>query len=198
MSTGESSEKRVILVPTYNELEGITSFIDQALPAVQQLGAALVFIDDNSPDGTGDLLDRKSRDYPFIHVIHRKEKMGLGPAYIEGFQWAFDRGFEEIVQMDSDLSHQPNVLPTIFKLLKNHDLVIGSRYVPGGGLKNWPWYRQLLSRSGSLYARTLLNIPVRDLTTGFNGWRASLLREIIRSPLSASGYSFLIELKYRF
>ena len=157
----------------------------------------VLVVDDGSPDGTGELVDTLVKQHPRIHVLHRTQKQGLGPAYIAGFRWAFANGFDQVVEMDADFSHDPKFLPTLLTLLNQHDFVIGSRYVSGGGTVNWGLSRKIISRGGSWYSRTVLSAPIRDFTGGFNGWNRRVLEAIQLETLEAGGYSFQIELKYR-
>ena len=154
-------------------------------------------VDDGSPDGTGALADRLASQNSRLHVLHRKEKQGLGPAYIAGFNWGFQNGYDQLIEMDADFSHHPRFLPVMLETLKSYDFVIGSRYVEGGGTVNWGLLRKIISRGGSLYARTVLQAPIRDFTGGFNGWNRKVLQGIEMETLEAGGYSFQIELKYR-
>jgi dolichol-phosphate mannosyltransferase len=186
----------LIVVPTYNEADNVKGISERFLAALP--GVDLLFVDDNSPDGTGDLLDQLAQSEPRIHIMHRAGKLGLGTAYIQGFQWALARGYQYIVQMDADGSHDPRYLPTMLALAKDGaDLVIGSRYVPGGGTANWGIGRQVISRGGGLYARTVLGVDVRDLTAGFNMWRRAALEAMDLGSITSNGYSFQIEMKYR-
>lgn len=186
----------LIVVPTYNEREnvqGIAARLFAALPA-----AELLFVDDNSPDGTGALLDDMAAAQPRIHVMHRAGKLGLGTAYREGFAWGLARGFDYLFEMDADGSHDPKYLPQMLALAEDGaDVVVGSRYVPGGGTQNWGIGRKLISRGGSLYARTILGVDVRDVTAGFICWRRAALEAIDLSTITSNGYSFQIEMKYR-
>jgi dolichol-phosphate mannosyltransferase len=186
----------LIVVPTYNERENVRGIAERFLAALP--GSELLFVDDNSPDGTGALLDELAGAEPRIHVMHRDGKLGLGTAYREGFAWGLGRGYEYVLQMDADGSHDPSYLPTMLALAEDGaDLVIGSRYVPGGGTANWGVGRKLISRGGGLYARTVLGVEVRDLTAGFNCWRRSALEAIDLGSITSNGYSFQIEMKYR-
>jgi dolichol-phosphate mannosyltransferase len=186
----------LIVVPTYNERENVRGIAERFLAALP--GSELLFVDDNSPDGTGTLLDELAGEEPRIHVMHRAGKLGLGTAYREGFAWGLARGYEYVLQMDADGSHDPSYLPTMLALAEDGaDLVIGSRYVPGGGTANWGAGRKLISRGGSLYARTILGVEVRDLTAGFNCWRRGALEAIDLGSITSNGYSFQIEMKYR-
>ena len=185
----------LIVVPTYNERHNVHGIADRLLAA---LPGDLLFVDDNSPDGTGALLDGIAAAEPRVHVMHRTGKLGLGTAYIEGFGWGLARGYEVLFQMDADGSHDPGYLPQMLALAEDGaDVVIGSRYVPGGGTQHWGLGRKLLSRGGSLYARTILGVDVRDVTAGFMCWRRAALEAIDLSSITSNGYSFQIEMKYR-
>lgn len=189
--------KRFIVVPTWNEREGIGAFVEAMLPVLSSCEAKLIFVDDASPDGTGVFLDDLARRYPVLSVIHRTGLRGFGKSYLEGFRRALEQGATEILQMDSDLSHPPLKVIELFKALENADLAVGSRYVEGGGTRNWPAWRRAISRGGSLYARAFLGFPLRDFTGGFNAWRADLLRDILEPEPESNGYSFQIEMKLR-
>lgn len=185
----------LICMPTYNEKDNIrliTAAIHETVPDVH-----ILVIDDGSPDGTGDIADEMSAEDDRIHVLHRTEKAGLGPAYIAGFRWAMERGYGRIFEMDADFSHQPKYLPGMIAGLDDHDVVIGSRYVKGGGTENWGLIRRILSRGGGIYARTILGVKIQDLTAGFIGWRTHVLEAIDLDTIEASGYVFQIEMKYR-
>jgi dolichol-phosphate mannosyltransferase len=186
----------LIVVPTYNERDNAPGIAERLLAALP--GAALLFVDDNSPDGTGALLDELATAQPRIHVIHRAGKLGLGTAYVEGFGWGLARGYDYLFEMDADGSHDPRYLPQMLALAEDGaDVVVGSRYVPGGGTQNWGAGRKLISRGGSLYARIILGIEVRDVTAGFVCWRRAALEAIDLSSITSNGYSFQIEMKYR-
>jgi dolichol-phosphate mannosyltransferase len=186
----------LIVVPTYNERDNVHGIADQLLAALP--GTDILFVDDNSPDGTGDLLDEIAKAQPRLHVMHRAGKLGLGTAYVEGFTWGLERGYEYLFEMDADGSHDPSYLPTMLALAEDGaDVVIGSRYVPGGGTANWGLGRRVLSKGGSLYARSVLGVDVRDLTAGFMCWRRSALETIELATVTSNGYSFQIEMKYR-
>ncbi len=181
----------VILVPTYNEagnVERMITAIHQNVPE-----AHVLIIDDNSPDGTGRIADKVAAQDSRVHVAHRPGKQGLGVAYRYGFRWALDHGYERMVQMDCDFSHSPADLPRMIELLESHSVVVGSRRVEGGGTENWPWYRSAISSAGSLYARTVLHSKVRDLTSGFKGYRASALERLDLDNLRVDGFGFQIE-----
>jgi dolichol-phosphate mannosyltransferase len=186
----------LIVVPTYNERDNVPGFVEHLLAAVP--GVDVLFVDDNSPDGTGELLDRLAAAEPRIHVMHRAGKLGLGTAYIEGFTWGLARGYAYLLEMDADGSHDPKYLAQMLALAEDGaDVVVGSRYVPGGGTANWGLGRQIISRGGGLYARTVLGVDTRDLTAGFICWRRAALEAIDLATITSNGYSFQIEMKYR-
>jgi len=186
----------LIVVPTYNERDNVRRIAERLLAALP--GTELLFVDDNSPDGTGGVLDELAAEQPRVHVMHRAGKLGLGTAYIEGFGWGLARGFDYLFEMDADGSHDPKYLPQMLALAEDGaDVVVGSRYVPGGGTENWGTFRKLLSRGGSLYARTVLGVELRDVTAGFIAWRRAALEAIDLSTITSNGYSFQIEMKYR-
>lgn len=186
----------LIVIPTYNEVENLEPITTAVLGVTPETVHILV-VDDGSPDGTGKLADSLAAKNPRIHVLHRTQKQGLGPAYIAGFRWGFQNGYERLIEMDADFSHHPRFLPKMLELLDRYDFVIGSRYVAGGGTVNWGLIRKIISRGGSLYARLILGAPIRDFTGGFNGWNRKVLEAISLDTLEAGGYSFQIELKYR-
>jgi len=186
----------VVLLPTYQEADNIVSMLDALRAAVP--GAAVVVIDDDSPDGTGKLADEAAGDDPRISVLHRDGKHGLGAAYRDGFAEVLRRGDDVVVTMDCDLSHDPAVVPAMLaEIERGADLVIGSRYVPGGGTVDWPLRRRALSRWGNRYTARALRLPVRDCTSGFRAYRAELLARIEPATTSADGYAFLTELVRR-
>jgi dolichol-phosphate mannosyltransferase len=186
----------LIVVPTYNERDNVRDIAQRFLAALPRV--ELLFVDDNSPDGTGQLLDELAAAEPRIHVMHRAGKLGLGTAYVEGFGWGLARGYEFLFEMDADGSHDPKYLPQMYALLEDGaDLVVGSRYVPGGGTENWGLGRKIISQGGGFYARTVLGVDVRDLTAGFVGWRRAALEAIDLATITSNGYSFQIEMKYR-
>jgi dolichol-phosphate mannosyltransferase len=189
----------VICLPTYNEranLEPIARRLGDELARVEGEPRVLV-IDDSSPDGTGELGDRLSGELPLVSVLHRTRKEGLGPAYIAGFRWTLDHGAERIVQMDADFSHDPADVPRLVAASDGAALALGSRYVEGGGTENWGKGRQAISRFGSFYARTILGVPVHDLTGGFKCWRREALEALPLDRIRTKGYAFQIETTYR-
>jgi dolichol-phosphate mannosyltransferase len=188
--------RALIVVPTYNERDNVVE-ISQRLLAALPIGEIL-FVDDNSPDGTGELLDELAGREPRVHVLHRAGKLGLGTAYVEGFRWGLERDYDYLFETDADGSHDPKYLAGMVALLEaGADAVVGSRYVKGGGTANWGVGRKIISRGGSLYARTILGIGVRDVTAGFVCWKRAALEAIDLPSISSNGYSFQIEMKYR-
>ena len=182
-------------MPTYNErqnLEPVAGRVRMALPE-----ADLLVVDDNSPDGSGDIADKLAEADPHVQVMHRTEKAGLGKAYIAGFGWALERGYDVIIEMDADGSHQPEHLPSLVGALTRADLAIGSRWVPGGRVVNWPRSREVLSRSANAYTRLMLGLGVRDATAGFRAYRAATLRTISLDEVQSTGYCFQIDLTLR-
>jgi dolichol-phosphate mannosyltransferase len=189
-------DRVLIIVPTYNErenLEAIVGAAERALP-----GADLLIVDDNSPDGTGRLADEIAARDERVHVMHRAGKLGLGTAYLAGFRVALEQKYDFVFEMDADFSHDPKYLAPMLELARTEaDLVVGSRYVAGGGTANWGVGRKLISRGGSLYARSILGVKVRDLTSGFVCYRRALLEGIGLDGVQSNGYSFQIEMKFR-
>ena len=189
------TSRALVCLPTYDEAENvgpITSAILAAAPEVEVL-----VIDDNSPDGTGRIADEIAAREPRVKVLHRPGKQGLGRAYLAGFAWALERGYDLVLEMDADFSHDPRHLPALLARARDADLVLGSRYVAGGGTVNWGLGRRILSRGGSLYARTILGVDVRDLTGGFKCFRREVLEAIELGTVECTGYAFQIELTYR-
>jgi dolichol-phosphate mannosyltransferase len=185
-----------VCLPTYNERENLEQMVD-ALTAVLPPDGVVLVIDDNSPDGTGEIADRLAREREQVHVLHRARKEGLGPAYLEGFQGALELGAELVFELDCDFSHDPADVPRLAEAAKEADLVIGSRYVQGGGTRNWGLLRRFISRGGSLYAQVILGVPVKDLTGGFKCYRRKVLETIDLSAIHSKGYAFQIETTYR-
>jgi dolichol-phosphate mannosyltransferase len=185
----------LVVIPTYNERDNIL----QLVPSILAQGDAfhILIVDDNSPDGTGELAEELARQEPRVHVLHRPGKLGLGTAYVAGFRWGLDFGAELIFEMDADFSHDPAMLLVFVEEIGDCDLVLGSRYVPGGGVRNWPLPRRLMSQGGSLYARTILGVPIRDLTGGFKCFRRQVLESLPLDKVQTTGYAFQIEMTYR-
>ncbi|MBP9706106.1 MAG: polyprenol monophosphomannose synthase [Oligoflexales bacterium] len=193
-----SRDKTLIVVPTFNEAENIAPLFAQIQKHLP--GCHILFVDDNSPDSTQkEITKLKNHESStnYVHLLARQGKLGLGTAYIAGFNWGLKNDYEYYIQMDADFSHNPSYLPEFKLLLEKHDAVIGSRYIDGGGVSNWNFFRRLISKFGSLYARVILNMKVMDLTGGFNAWRREVLEKISLQDLRSEGYSFQIELKYR-
>jgi dolichol-phosphate mannosyltransferase len=186
----------MVCLPTYNERENLEPML-RALEGVLGPDDRVLVIDDDSPDGTGELADRLAAELGFVDVLHRPEKEGLGPAYLAGFRLALDAGAELIVEIDCDFSHDPLDLPRLLTAADEADVVLGSRYVSGGGIENWGLLRRAISAGGSLYARLLLGVPVRDLTGGFKVFRRAVLEAIPLDRVRSRGYAFQIELTYR-
>jgi len=188
--------KSIVIIPTYNEKENIKKIISKILDL--GLGINVLIVDDNSPDGTGRIVDGLAQKFKNkIFVLHRQEKNGLGKAYIAGFKWALAKKYDVIMQMDADFSHDPEYLKIFLKDIIENDLVIGSRYVKNGGTKGWGVGRKMISRGGSLYSKIILGVPMNDLTGGFKCWRADLLEKIELDSVISNGYSFQIEMNYR-
>jgi dolichol-phosphate mannosyltransferase len=184
-----------VLIPTYNERDNIGPIVARVRAAVPS--ADVVVLDDNSPDGTGALADELAAVDPQVHVIHRARKAGLGAAYLHGFRWALDHGYDAVVEMDADGSHQPEHLVDLLTAAKDADLVIGSRWVPGGAVVNWPVHRKALSVGANVYTRVLLGMPVHDATAGYRVYRASTLEAIGLGDVASQGYCFQVDLTRR-
>src|SRR5258705_4458710 len=185
-----------LVLPTYNERENIEPIVRAAREQLRD-GDRILVVDDNSPDGTGAIADRLAREVEGVEVLHRPEKQGLGRAYLAGFRRALDGGAELVLEMDADFSHDPADLPRLIAAAENADLVLGSRYIPGGSVIDWGLLRRLVSRGGSWYARRVLGVGVRDLTGGFKCFRRSVLESLDLESVHADGYGFQIELTYR-
>ncbi|HEU4943316.1 MAG TPA: polyprenol monophosphomannose synthase [Gaiellaceae bacterium] len=186
----------VVCLPTYNERENLEAMVS-ALGDVLPDGGRILVIDDNSPDGTGEIADRLAAERDDVDVLHRKRKEGLGPAYLAGFRRALELGADLVAEMDCDFSHDPADLPRLVAAAEGADVVLGSRYVPGGGTKNWGLVRRLISRGGSLYAQVILGLGIRDLTGGFKVYRRAVLETIDLEAIHSRGYAFQIETTYR-
>ncbi len=189
--------KTLVITPTYNEKGNIGSLVDEILSHTKGFDVSILVVDSHSPDGTGQIADQLAREHPQVHVLHQSGKLGLGKAYLDGFTWAFQRDFDAIVTMDADFSHPPSAIPEMIRQMDRFDLVIGSRYVQGGELVNWPWTRKLISGFGNWYARTIIGVGLHDLTNGFHCFRRTLLEKILEPAPKSEGYVFLIELKFR-
>lgn len=187
--------RTIIVIPTYNERENLPELVKRM--EALELGVHALVVDDSSPDGTGELAEELAADRPWLQVMHRPGKKGLGTAYVEGFRHALDRGYQAIGEMDADLSHDPAYLPAMLRALEGADLVLGSRYVAGGGVVNWGLLRKVISRGGSFYSRLILGVGVRDLTGGFKLFRRPVLENIGLDTVRSNGYSFQVEMTYR-
>ncbi|MEE1938919.1 polyprenol monophosphomannose synthase [Streptomyces sp. TRM 70361] len=185
----------LVIIPTYNEVDNIRPVVTRVRAAVPE--ADVLVADDNSPDGTGKAADELAADDERVRVLHRQGKEGLGAAYLAGFRWGIEHGYDVLVEMDADGSHQPEELPRLLTALKGADLVLGSRWVPGGRVVNWPRYRELLSRGGSTYSRFLLGMPLRDITGGFRAFRRETLLGLDMDDVASQGYCFQVDLVHR-
>ena len=184
--------KTIVVIPTYDEKDNVKPMSEAVLKTSD---VELLFVDDNSPDGTGEVIEEMMKSEPRIHCLHREKKEGLGRAYVAGFQKAIELGVERIVQMDCDFSHDPKDLPRL--IAEDADLVIGSRYVKGGDTPGWPFKRRLISRAGGIFIRTVTGMPLRDPTGGFKCWKASTLKKIDFETVGSKGYSFQLEMNHR-
>lgn len=187
--------KILTIIPTYDEVEALPITVRRLREAVPE--SDVLIVDDNSPDGTGRLAEALSVEDPMIQVMHRRAKNGLGGAYIAGFRWGLARDYDVLIELDADGSHQPEQLPELIARIDQADLVIGSRWVPGGSVVNWPLHRELISRAGSLYSRTMLGLRVRDITAGYRVFRRSTLEDIDLSSIESVGYGFQVDMTFR-
>jgi len=185
----------LVIVPTYNEAGNVRKTVERVRTAVPP--ADVLVVDDNSPDGTGQIADRLAELDEHVHVLHRPGKAGLGAAYVAGFRWGLDRDHDVLVEMDADGSHQPEELPRLLAALEGADLVLGSRYVPGGRVVNWSRHREMLSRGGNVYARLALGVPMRDATGDYRAFRADALRRLDLYDVASQGYCFQVDLVWR-
>jgi len=188
--------RALICLPTYNERENLEAMV-RALGGLGVDGLEVLVIDDASPDGTGEIADGLAAELPWVHVLHRERKEGLGPAYLAGFRRALELGADLVLEMDCDFSHDPEDVPRLVAAAEDADLVLGSRYVPGGGTRNWGLVRRFISRGGSLYAQMLLQLRLRDLTGGFKCYRRAVLERLELGAIRSKGYAFQIETTYR-
>ena len=187
--------KTLIIIPTYNELENLRPLLEEIFSFVPDID--ILIVDDNSPDGTGALADEIHEQNPQVQVLHRAGKLGLGTAYIAGFKYAVAHNYDAAFEMDADFSHDPQYLPDFLKAIENADLVIGSRYIPGGDTPNWSFVRRMISGCGNIFARFMLGIPVHDCTAGFRCYRSEVLESIDLDTIQSQGYAFQVELAYR-
>ena len=194
---GEDAGARRLLVvmPTYNEAAVVRKVVERVRSAVP--AADVLVVDDASPDGTGEIADRLADLDSHVHVLHRTRKEGLGRAYAAGFRWGLERDFDTLVEMDADGSHQPEELPRLLAALADADVVLGSRYVPGGRIVDWSWHREVLSRGGNRYTRIALGVPLRDATGGYRAYRSSAVRQLDLDTVASAGYCFQVDLAWR-
>ncbi|MCX6746395.1 MAG: polyprenol monophosphomannose synthase [Candidatus Parcubacteria bacterium] len=185
----------LVILPTYNERENIAKLVREIL--AQNLSLDILIVDDNSPDGTGQLVEDLRKIIPQLFILHREKKEGLGRAYISGFKWALDKSYDYIFEMDADFSHQPRYLSSFLEAIKGSDLVLGSRYIKGGGTQGWSWLRELISRAGCFYAQIILGLKIKDLTGGFKCYRRKVLESIDLNKIKSNGYMFQIEMTYK-
>ncbi|MCU1473267.1 polyprenol monophosphomannose synthase [Amnibacterium sp.] len=194
-SDAEISTSTLVCVPTYNEAESLPVLLPRIAAVAPEV--EVLVIDDNSPDGTGAIADGFAARDPRVHVLHRTGKGGLGAAYLAGFRWGLDHGFDVVVEMDADGSHRPEDLPRLLAALQEADVVLGTRWMEGGETVNWPWPRRLLSRAGNLYARVMLRVAWRDITGGFRAYRSTALQALDLATVRSEGYCFQVELALR-
>jgi dolichol-phosphate mannosyltransferase len=187
--------KTLIIIPTYNELDNLRPLLNEIFTYAPKTD--ILIVDDNSPDGTGDLADEIHDRNAQVHVLHRPGKQGLGTAYVAGFKYSIEHGYDAAFEMDADFSHDPRYLPDFLKAIEDADLVIGSRYIPGGDTPNWSLLRRFISGGGNIFARFMLGIPVHDCTAGYRCYRREVLEHIDLDTIQSQGYAFQIELAYR-
>jgi dolichol-phosphate mannosyltransferase len=190
-----TAQRVLVVIPTYNEVENLPLIVGRVRAAVPDVH--ILVADDNSPDGTGEVADRLAAGDDHVHVLHRQGKEGLGAAYLAGFDWGLEHGYDVLVEMDADGSHQPEQLPTLLAALADADLVLGSRWVPGGSVVNWPLSRKILSRGGNLWTRLMLGIPVHDATGGYRAFRRRTLLGLGLADVASAGYCFQVDLVWR-
>ena len=193
--TDETTPRVLVIIPTYNERENIERIAERVLLAVPD--ANLLVVDDGSPDGTGKIADELAEADARVHVLHRTAKAGLGAAYIAGFDWGLDAGYDVLVEMDADGSHAPEQLPRLLRALESADLVLGSRWIPGGAVVNWPKSREFISRGGNLYTRLALGVNLRDATGGYRAYRREVLEGVDYASVASQGYCFQVDLAWR-
>jgi dolichol-phosphate mannosyltransferase len=184
-----------VVLPTYNEADNVLPLSEEVLAVAPSI--EVLVVDDNSPDGTGDLVAERGASEPRLHLLRRAGKLGLGTAYLAGFGYGLENGYDQVFTMDADFSHNPRYIPQMLASMKDHDMVIGSRYVPGGGIENWPVHRRMLSAFANFYAGRLLRLPVHDCTSGFRCYSVEVLSTVEPFEIKASGYSFLEEMALR-
>jgi dolichol-phosphate mannosyltransferase len=195
-AAGSGSGRTLVVIPTYNEAENVRPIAKAVREAVPE--AHVLIVDDDSPDGTGKIADELAAADPQVHVLHRAAKEGLGRAYLDAFRWALPRGYVHLIEFDADFSHDPRYLPAMLRAMaEGADVAVGSRYVKGGGTRNWTLARKIISSGGSLYARLVLGVRVRDLTAGFICWHRRVLEAIDLDRVGSAGFVFQVEMKYR-
>ncbi len=187
-------DRVLVIIPTYDERENLPLILDRVRAAVP--AASVLVVDDGSPDGTGEIADARAAADDQVNVLHRPAKAGLGAAYVEGFGWGLGRGFDVLVEMDADGSHAPEQLPMLLAALQHADVVLGSRYVPGGSVVNWPKRREWLSRGGNLYCQIMLGVGLKDITGGYRAYRAAVLRDRLSGHVESQGYCFQVDLAW--
>ncbi len=187
--------KALVIIPTYNERDNIRPLLSEIFSLTPR--THVLVVDDNSPDKTASVVGELQRDYPQLHLLSRAQKQGLGRAYIAGFEWGLKNNYEVLVEMDADFSHRPEDLLKILERIEGNDVVVGSRWIKGGGTKNWGIGRKIISRGGSFYSKVILGYPLLDWTGGFNAWKAHVLTAMPLGSVKSEGYSFQIELKYK-
>lgn len=192
---GSAKPRALVVLPTYDERDNVLPLSEGIFEAADDL--EVLVVDDASPDGTGDLVAAAGAGEPRLHLLRRPGKLGLGTAYLAGFRYGLEHGYDVVFTMDADRSHHPRHLPEMLASLERNDMVIGSRYVPGGGIENWPLHRQMLSSFANFYARTMLRLSVRDCTSGYRGYRREVLETVDPFEVRSSGYSFLYEMVWR-
>lgn len=189
--------KLLVIIPTYNEIENITKIVPEVFKVIPQ-DAGILIVDDGSPDGTAAAVKKMQEEYKKrLNLLERKEKSGLANAYITGFKWGFENGYDVLCEMDADFSHKPEYLPALYEAMQTNDVAIGSRNIKGGAVEGWSALRNFISKGGSLYSRLVLGCPVKDLTGGFNMWKKEALEKIGLDTIISKGYSFQIEMKYK-
>jgi dolichol-phosphate mannosyltransferase len=192
---GNELDKTLVIIPTFNEAQQIAATIRAVLD--QEASVSILVVDDNSPDGTSGIVETFAEADSRVSLLRRDSRLGLGRAYLAGFEWGFGQGFDFIVEMDADGSHQARDLSSLLKAASSADLVIGSRWVAGGQVRNWPTIRKMISRVGNSYAKFMLGTKIQDMTSGFRVFRAHFLQELVAEPVSSHGYSFQVELAFR-
>lgn len=190
-------KRLLIIIPTYNEAENIYSFLEKIYSHCNSINFSVLVVDDNSPDGTIKIVNNWIQNHENCYLLLREKKEGLGKAYIAGFKWGLERGFDYFLQIDADFSHNPEYIPIFIEKIQYYDFIIGSRYVKGGGIEGWDIIRKFISKGGSTYARLFLTFKIKDFTGGFNLWKKEIIESIELDSLYSSGYSFQIEMKYR-